>query len=502
MTFSVADLLALPLMEPARAEVLAGGDLDTREVRWIHTSEIYEIAPLLQGGEVLLTTGLGLVGNSPEALPDYVRALARRGVAALLLELGRTFTGAPPSMVTAAQETGLPLVVLHGVVPFIQVTETVHPLLLHEELRQLRRTDRVTAELHRAVLAGTGVPGLMALIEAACGGLAGLYDDQGTLLSGSAVEGRNTLTAEVPSSPRMLLAMVDSECPGLVEVCASVVAVCLVTEGRRSGQRGSAATDLLRDLAEGSDLTSADITARARSIGFVVRPGERAVALAIKTAAPYQAPAGVRATATSLREVFGPCLVGVVDDEVLAAVSIRPARLRAQLEQAAIAMNAELAATVGGRVVRLVAGALVDDEAGLARSLPAARDAARLADRLAIESRVVLANDLGVYHLLSSVVADVELERFVNDQLGPLLEVDARTGSDLVPSLEAYLEAGLSKTAAATALGVRRQTLYGRLERIAQALGGLDLADRQRRTAVDLALVSWRLRTSAASYGR
>ena len=163
-------------------------------------------------------------------------------------------------------------------------------------------------------------------------------------------------------------------------------------------------------------------------------------------------------------------------------------------------MNAELAATVGGRVVRLVAGPLVDDVAGLARSLPAAQEAARLANTLVIESRVVLANDLGVYHLLSSVVADTELERFVNDQLGPLLEVDARTGSELVPTLDAYLDAGLSKTAAAAALGIRRQTLYARLERIGQTLAGVDLTDRRRRTAVDLALVSWRLRTAAASY--
>ena len=72
-------------------------------------------------------------------MADYVRALARRGVAALLLELGRTFPSAPPTMVAAARDTGLPLVVLHGVVPFIQVTQTVHPLLLDDELQQLRR---------------------------------------------------------------------------------------------------------------------------------------------------------------------------------------------------------------------------------------------------------------------------------------------------------------------------------------------------------------------------
>ena len=41
-----------------------------------------------------------------------------------------------------------------------------------------------------------------------------------------------------------------------------------------------------------------------------------------------------------------------------------------------------------------------------------------------------------------------------------------------------------------------------KLERIGHTLAGLDLGDRRRRTAVDLALVSWRLRTAAASYRR
>ena len=132
MSLTVSDLLAMPVLAAARPEVVAGSALASRPIRWVHTSEIYDIAPLLKGGEVLLTTGLGLVASSPKAQGDYVRALAAKGVAALVMELGRTFTAPPASMVDAARETGLPLVVLHGVVPFIEVTEQVHPLLLSE----------------------------------------------------------------------------------------------------------------------------------------------------------------------------------------------------------------------------------------------------------------------------------------------------------------------------------------------------------------------------------
>ena len=97
MSLTVSDLLAMPVLAAARPEVVAGSALASRPIRWVHTSEIYEIAPLLKGGEVLLTTGLGLVASSPKAQGDYVRALAAKGVAALVMELGRTFT-APPGV--------------------------------------------------------------------------------------------------------------------------------------------------------------------------------------------------------------------------------------------------------------------------------------------------------------------------------------------------------------------------------------------------------------------
>lgn len=112
----------------------------------------------------------------------------------------------------------------------------------------------------------------------------------------------------------------------------------------------------------------------------------------------------------------------------------------------------------------------------------------------------MLAADLGVYHLLSGVADDAVLERFVEEQLGPLLEQDARTGSDLVQTLDTHLESGLSKTVAAATLRIRRQTMYSRLDRIARLLGGVSFNDRQRMTALDLALTTWRMRTSAATH--
>ena len=407
MSLTVSDLLAMPVLAAARPEVVAGSALASRPIRWVHTSEIYDIAPLLKGGEVLFTTGLGLVASSPKAQGDYVRALAAKGVAALVMELGRTFTAPPGSMVEAARETGLPLVVLHGVVPFIEVTEQVHPLLLSEP------------------------------------------DPETTPSRGPADE-------------------------------------------------------LLAGLATGS-LSSDEITALASQAGFGISATERCLALVVRVTTYAPGSSGATALRAAVSQLLGRGLVAELDRRLLVVAAVRgPAvlGLRVTLHELVEALDRELTATVGGHVLQVAAGNFVDDVSGLARSVPVALEAARLAESLTLGSRIVLANDLGVYHILSAVVADDELERFVAEQLGQLLERDARTGSDLVQTLDAYLEAGLSKTAAASALGIRRQTLYARLEQVSHVLGGLDLTDRHRRTALDLALVAWRLRTSAAGRGR
>lgn len=182
---TVADLLELAVLQRGRPEVLAGTGLEYREVRWVHTSEIYEIAPLLKGGEVLLTTGLGLVGASPAALRSYAVGLAERSVAALVLELGRTFTTAPVELVAAAQEAGLPVIALRGIVPFIEVTEAVHPLLLSGEVGRLRLGERIGAALNAPLLAGAGLIAILRVLAELGHCSARLYAVDGHLVASS-----------------------------------------------------------------------------------------------------------------------------------------------------------------------------------------------------------------------------------------------------------------------------------------------------------------------------
>ncbi len=506
MILTVTDLLELPVLARARPEIVSGEHLDRRAVRWVHSSEIYEISSLLQGGEVLLTTGLGLVALSPEVRRAYIADLAQVGIAALLLELGRTFPVAPDDLVDEARRVGLPLVLLHGVVPFIEVTQVAHALLLGSDLESLTLAASVTERLLHALGERAGLVGLTGIVGELAGRAVALYTADGELAAGIALEqGAGPGMHREPIVAGGVVwgeLVIEGEPTDRVRAVAARSAQVLAAEVARSGStpvsRNQAGAELLRDIVTGRYGSTGELTSRALGTGMAVRPGQKVLALCVRPrTANTSANAVLIAAREAARRVFAGSITAEHDGDILVAAVVLPRELRTDLARFADEVEGELRSTTGGSVL-VSAGDSVDDVPALVSAFPSARETARLALRLTPAARVVVASDFALYQLLASLVDDEALERFVNDQLGALLAHDAHTGAGLVMTLDAYLAAGLSKTRTADALGIRRQTLYGRLERISRLLGGLDLDNRERRTALDLALVSWRLRVSAA----
>lgn len=510
MSFTVADLLALPVMQRARPQVVTGGGLEQRDVRWVHTSEIYEIAPLLKGGEVLLTTGLGLVAVGSEARREYVRAIAGVGASALFMELGRTFLHIPQDIADEARSVGIPFIVLHGVVPFIEVTEVVHARLLAADHERLVAASQARHDLV-ALLADTrDVVGFV-------GGIAALAECDVSLRAGSGELVAGTEPAGEPTDADRVAVPIlvngqewgiltvfrspDEFTETLVDEAVPLVAMELRRMGARPLSRYQAGSELIRDMLSGRYGGAAEISSRAIGAGFTLAAGFVAVGLCVstpKTVRPTSLPSILAAARTVATKTIGLSLAGEFGGNVYVAARVNVRDIRKSVSLFAADLNEELRATLGVSVLVGV-GTSVADVPGLVGSLRSAGDTVQLAARLAPSSRVVFADDFALYQLLASLVDDEALERFVAGQLGPLLDYDARTGSGLVMTLDTYFACGLSKVATADVLGIQRQTMYGRLERISKLLGGLDLSSRERRTALDLALVSWRMRLAAAS---
>lgn len=132
---------------------------------------------------------------------------------------------------------------------------------------------------------------------------------------------------------------------------------------------------------------------------------------------------------------------------------------------------------VGGRCARL------ED---FPRSYREAQLAVKVQRATCDRDQAIAFDDLGVYQFLGQAEDMAAVERLVRRWLGPLLDHDAERGSQLVSTLDGYLESGGNYAATATLLSVHRSTLKYRLQRIRE-VSGYDLTDPDSRFNLQLA---------------
>src|SRR6266508_1889465 len=121
------------------------------EVRWVATSELADPSPYLEGGEVLLTTGLETAGWGREWAP-YVRRLAGAGVVAVGLAAELTHDTSPEPLLAACRHEGVALFEVPRDTTFVAISRATAGLLQAEEESATRSTIELQRQLTQAAL--------------------------------------------------------------------------------------------------------------------------------------------------------------------------------------------------------------------------------------------------------------------------------------------------------------------------------------------------------------
>ncbi|MEV5547211.1 PucR family transcriptional regulator [Streptomyces sp. NPDC052309] len=526
---TVQRALELPGLRSGLPEILAGADRLHRTVRWVHAGEVPNIASLLKGGELLLTTGYGL-GTRPAEQRVFVRTLAERGIAALVVELGPRFARLPAALVDTARAAGLPLVQLHREVPFVTVTEEIHTEIVNGHYALLQRAEEVHRRCTQALLGGGGVPQVLGILADFGDNPVFLETADGRLLyaAGPGPEGADPLQVweglrgphkDAPPPAGSVLVDVPGGGPGTgsvrarlvmlpvrsplapvhrmaAERAAGILAVVLMQARQEEELAARGRGDFLTDLAEGR-ITAEDAPAQARVLGF--KPGASPLLPVVMRLGDSLSPAAgggwavlARAVAEELAAVGVPVLLGVRPVEGRVPLLLG---LRSESERAAVADRVAAALRAGVEragmqrpgaqppvVVVGVAGGWAAASAGLRHAAETATAAQGLTDRPWYDAR-----RLDIDLLLWRLRDHPDLAAFVDRAIGPLRDHDNRSRPPLLPTLETYLAHAGRKAETARELHLNRQTLYNRLARIGELLG-TDLDDPQTVLALSLAL--------------
>lgn len=513
-TTTVRSALDLPELANGHPTVGAGHAGLDRPVRWAHVTELPDIADLLTGGELILTTGLGLTGEEGQAR-RFVEGLARANVAGLILELGRNFSVLPDELLEAGDKADLPIVALNREVKFVEVTEAIHQRMLQAVLGDLitrHEADVVFNELtlegappdvivqaagdllDRLVVFENLTHQVMALPTAKTESLEHLanWESRSRLVTTGSENGPaeidGWLVAPVGARGQRWGRLIIPEEPpysaadGAVLARAAVaLAMGRLVHGQEESIERQSHGSFLRALMSHNYSSIGQLTVRAEALGLPVH-GRHLVGVAVHVAASPNGRQGTSqhsgdnvhagVVANALREADLPGLTAESEDGTVIVLASYPedAGREGLLSEMAQHVHREFARSAAVRTATVGVGSTVTHLREGRRSLSEAIEVAEAASSTDGHKLYYELPDVRIRGLLYLLRQDVRLQNFIERELGALLKHDEDNRTDLLTALEVYLQCRGNKSAAAEALQLSRPALYHRLSRLSEIL--------------------------------
>ena len=358
--------------------------------------------------------------------------------------------------------------------------------------------------------AGRALDASVALIDRASNVLAvaaASPDEERKLLAGGAgvevVELRvaDTSVGELRWRPRGE----DEPDAALLRMVATLVGLELERSRSPEWATEEAAGDFVRALLSREITDRGDIEARAAELGADLSGGAGAL---IARAVPHVAQTGewrARVLAIALRAVRAVsrgalAAEGNPEGEGAEIVAIVPAEGEGELARASDALANELEEGLAGFTVGVSTSRVASDPVDLYRAGQEALLAANVGE--AESARVLAFEDTGAYRLLLPAMSEdpAELERFYSETVEPLVAYDEQYETELVATVETYLENDGNVAATAQQLFTHRHTIRYRLER-ARELCGHDVTSTEGREKLGLGLKAMRVLGIASPSG-
>lgn len=486
---TVADVLRMPQVRAGRPLVVVGGATLDAGVRWAHVSDSADVARLLDGGELLLSTGSGWP-IAPEDLREFARGLRAVGVAGVILELGSAHTRIPDAFVDACGDHGIACIALQDEVKFVAVTEAVHRALIAAQTDALRErqhlhelftglslrgapADVVVAETARMLDAPVILENLAREVIA----VEGMRMPVADTLARRTDEPRGGVE-RVPVQARGVSwgALVAFDGPAhpagrrtVLEQAAVALALGCLADGGDAEWRLLAHRTIIEDLLGARFASTRDVAARLAAGGFPV-DGRRCHGMVVR--------GSDRIGATNARAQGFDCAVISAQVDGVEVVLLSLPSTAVLTEQTVV--------NIVGPDGLIFLGPEADGILEILASVRAARDLAA-SHPGETGPRVRRVDDRPLGRLITALRDDHRLHEHSERMLAPLIRHDRERGGDLLDVLTALVAHPANRSAAAVASHLSRSVFYQRLALIGDLLD-VDLDDGEVLAALHLAL--------------
>ena len=292
--------------------------------------------------------------------------------------------------------------------------------------------------------------------------------------------------------------------PSIARMVTTLLALELERSRAPEWASEEVADAFVSDVLERRVTDRGDIVARGAELGADL---DRGAGVLVLRAAPRAAQTGewrarvLTLALRALRSLAPGSLAASEDAERVAEVAvIVPAEDDERLARAAAGLARELADSLSGFHLTIGRSRRAADAVDLHRAGAEASLAVNVGEA---EGRPLLAfEDTGAYRLLLPAMSDDpgELERFYAETIKPLADYDEQYETELVTTVEAYLDNDGNVAATAKQLFTHRHTVRYRLERVRE-LCGHDVSSTEGREKLGLGLKAMRVLGIASPRG-
>jgi sugar diacid utilization regulator len=338
-------------------------------------------------------------------------------------------------------------------------------------------------------------------------------DERGLMADAAGVEIHDLRVADEQVGQLRVRSRSDGDLPSPMVLRLILTLVASEVQRLRAPARASelAVAEFLHDLLGRRVVAGDDVVARAEEIGVDLGAGAAIIVVRAQLHVPTEE--GWRERVVTVAERGARAAVpgavaassgraDVVGAEVVVLV---PGEDPAAAERVGDGILRELAASLPGHSFALGRSRFAADPADLPRAGNEALLAANVAEGDATGgdgARVMAFDDTGAYRLLLSAMSEdpAELQRFYAETIEPLVAYDEQYETDLVVTVEAFLDADGNVAGTAQRLFTHRHTIRYRLERVRE-LSGLDVGSTDGREKLSLGLKAMRVLGIAARGG-
>jgi sugar diacid utilization regulator len=284
--------------------------------------------------------------------------------------------------------------------------------------------------------------------------------------------------------------------PGLTRALAAIVALELERSAQPERASEEAVGRFLRDLFQRRVTDRENIVARGKELGADLDDGAAVLVARAHALAPVDGDWRARvagAAGRAARRTERGALVGWVELQGAPELAVLVPGVDVEAMRRVLdAVASELAAGLNGFVTTVACSRSVSDPADLHRAAAEAVLTANVAQ--ARGASALTFEETGSYRLLLTAISEdpSELQRFFDETVAPLIGYDDQYETELVRTLETFLDEDANVARTAERLFTHRHTIRYRLERVRE-LTGLDVGSTEGRERLGLGLKAMRV---------